>query len=71
MAAPTLKGLIARIRALEKAAVGLLAHGKAEAKGKTKASAKSRTEAPAKPKAEAPTKAKAKSPSKAKSKAKG
>ena len=59
MAAHTLKGLIARIRALEKAAVGLLAHGKA--KGKTKASAKSRTEAPAKPKAEAPTKAKAKS----------
>ena len=66
MAAPTLKNLIARIRALEKAAVGLLAQGKAEAKGKTKASAKSRAEAPAKSKAEAPTKSKAKSPSKSK-----
>ena len=36
MAAPTLKGLIARIRALEKAAVRLLGKSKAEAKGKTK-----------------------------------
>ena len=40
MAAPTLKGLIARIRALEKAAVRLLGKSKAEAKGKTKTSAK-------------------------------
>ena len=40
MAGPTLKNLVARIRALEKAAVGLLAQGKAEAKGKSNRSLK-------------------------------
>ena len=65
-----LKNLIARIRALEKAAVGLLAQGKAEAKGKTKTSAKSKADAPATSKAEAPTNSKAKSPSKSKAKGK-
>ena len=70
MAAPTLKHLIARIRAPEKAAVGLLAQGKAQEKEKTKASAKSKAEAPAKSKAEAPIKSQAKAPSKSKSTAK-
>jgi hypothetical protein len=67
MAVPTLKDLIARIQALEKAAVRLLAQGKPEAKGRATAPAKSKAEAPGKSKAAASTK----SPSKAKSKAKG
>ena len=70
MAAPTLKHLIARIRALEKAAVGLLAQGKAEAKESLRLPP-NQGQAPATSKAEAPTNCKAKSPSKSKAKTKG
>ena len=62
MPTPTLKDLVARIRALEAAAVQLLARQNAPAKSKTKATTKAKAKAPAK---KASPKAKAKAPVKA------